>query len=108
MININIIAVILQRGRRGRGGLMVRPRLWGRRVPASRLDLKIRRALGLLHSKSYVGDQTSSRWCGVEVWRGVCQLRRRPRRLTTAETDDVHPKIAFAMLQNIALICDQN
>ncbi|GBN18601.1 hypothetical protein AVEN_236392-1 [Araneus ventricosus] len=26
--------------------------------------------------------QTSSRWCGEEVWRGECQLRHRPHHLT--------------------------
>ncbi|GBM00488.1 hypothetical protein AVEN_111720-1 [Araneus ventricosus] len=34
------------------------------------IPLKIRRVLGLLHVKSYVGGQMSSRWCGVEVWKG--------------------------------------
>ncbi|GBM32991.1 hypothetical protein AVEN_263486-2-1, partial [Araneus ventricosus] len=27
--------------------------------------------IGLLHVKSYVGGQMSSRWCGAEVWRGA-------------------------------------
>ncbi|GBO29151.1 hypothetical protein AVEN_169859-1 [Araneus ventricosus] len=36
---------------RGRGGLVVRSRLWGRRVP---IPTKIRRVWGLLHSKSHV------------------------------------------------------
>ncbi|GBN61375.1 hypothetical protein AVEN_37294-1 [Araneus ventricosus] len=39
------------------------------------IPLKLRRLLGLLHAKSYVGGQTSSRWCGAEVWRWACQLR---------------------------------
>ncbi|GBO41812.1 hypothetical protein AVEN_41427-1, partial [Araneus ventricosus] len=34
------------------------------------IPLKIRCVLDLLHVKSYVGCQTSSRWCGAEVWRG--------------------------------------
>ncbi|GBO08868.1 hypothetical protein AVEN_184268-1 [Araneus ventricosus] len=25
--------------------------------------------IGPVHANSYVGDQTSSRWCGSEVWR---------------------------------------
>ncbi|GBN78435.1 hypothetical protein AVEN_94405-1 [Araneus ventricosus] len=29
------------------------------------IPLKIRRVLDLLHAKSYVGGQTSSRWCGA-------------------------------------------
>ncbi|GBO02831.1 hypothetical protein AVEN_205517-1 [Araneus ventricosus] len=27
--------------------------------------------LGLLYGKSYLVGQTSSQWCGAEVWRGV-------------------------------------
>ncbi|GFX81726.1 uncharacterized protein TNCV_317301 [Trichonephila clavipes] len=29
--------------------------------------------------------ETSSRWCGVVVWRGGCQLRCRPRHLTMVQ-----------------------
>ncbi|GBN72142.1 hypothetical protein AVEN_33227-1 [Araneus ventricosus] len=29
------------------------------------------RVLGLFHVKSYIEGQTSSRWCGAEVWRGA-------------------------------------
>ncbi|GBM36367.1 hypothetical protein AVEN_176062-1 [Araneus ventricosus] len=35
------------------------------------IPLKIRRVLGLLHVKSYVGGKTSFRWCGAEVWKGA-------------------------------------
>ncbi|GBL95497.1 hypothetical protein AVEN_54105-1 [Araneus ventricosus] len=35
------------------------------------MPLKIRRVLSLLHIKSCVRGQTSSRWCNAEVWRGV-------------------------------------
>ncbi|GFW43732.1 hypothetical protein TNCV_4770811 [Trichonephila clavipes] len=41
-----------------------------------------------MHSE-YVGAQTSSRWCGVEVRRGECQLRCGPRPLTRVQNDEV-------------------
>ncbi|GBM07910.1 hypothetical protein AVEN_102374-1, partial [Araneus ventricosus] len=44
--------------------------------------------------------QTPSRWCGAEVWRGVCQIRRRPRHVTAVQNEEVSPKIAFMLLQN--------
>ncbi|GFX29610.1 uncharacterized protein TNCV_4776821 [Trichonephila clavipes] len=34
--------------------------------------------------------ETSSRWCGVVVWRVECQLRCRPRHLTMVQNDVVH------------------
>ncbi|GBM01786.1 hypothetical protein AVEN_205453-1 [Araneus ventricosus] len=39
--------------RRGCGGLVVRSRARGRKVPGSPIPLKIRRIWGLLHAKSY-------------------------------------------------------
>ncbi|GBL87406.1 hypothetical protein AVEN_118350-1 [Araneus ventricosus] len=53
---------------RGLGGLVARCRARRRRVP-NPIPLKIPSVLGLLHVKSYVGDQTFSCWCGAEVWR---------------------------------------
>ncbi|GBN03008.1 Techylectin-5A [Araneus ventricosus] len=52
-----------------RGGPVVRwwPRNWRFQV-RNPIPLKIRRVLGLLHAKSYVGGQTSSRWCGAIIW----------------------------------------
>ncbi|GFU84857.1 hypothetical protein TNCV_2127981 [Trichonephila clavipes] len=41
-----------------------------------------------MHVK-YVETQTSSRWCGVVVWRMGCQLQGRPRYLTKVENDKV-------------------
>ncbi|GBL85662.1 hypothetical protein AVEN_193122-1 [Araneus ventricosus] len=72
--------------RRGRGGLVIRSRPWGRKVPGSKLDstedppcmglgglgtgLICRSAL--LRFQIKVGSsETSSRWSGVEVRRGV-------------------------------------
>ncbi|GBL78703.1 Jerky -like [Araneus ventricosus] len=46
----------------------------------------------------------SSRWRGVEVWRGGCQLRCRPRHLTEVQNYEVRPKIALVLLQNGTLI----
>ncbi|GBN38975.1 hypothetical protein AVEN_65387-1 [Araneus ventricosus] len=43
----------------GAGGLKVR----------NPIPLKIRRTLGLLHAKSYVGSQKSSRWCSADLTR---------------------------------------
>ncbi|GFW60394.1 uncharacterized protein TNCV_942611 [Trichonephila clavipes] len=39
--------------------------------------------------------ETSSRWCGVVVRRGGCQLRRRPRHLTMVQNDVAEsPRVA--------------
>ncbi|GBL89088.1 hypothetical protein AVEN_255225-1 [Araneus ventricosus] len=69
--------------------LQIRPRWPSDKVSAlgpedSKFETRFRRVLGLLHVKSYVGSQTSSRWRGAEVWRG-CQLRRRPRHLIVVQ-----------------------
>ncbi|GBM04765.1 hypothetical protein AVEN_215875-1, partial [Araneus ventricosus] len=40
---------------------------------------------GLLHVKSYVVGQTSSRLCGAEVWKGGCQLKCLPCHLTEVQ-----------------------
>ncbi|GBO36272.1 hypothetical protein AVEN_216986-1 [Araneus ventricosus] len=59
------------RNLQGRGGLVVRSRLWGRRGPGSKPDSpEDPPCVGMFHVKSYVGGQTSSRWCGVKVWGG--------------------------------------
>ncbi|GBM47448.1 hypothetical protein AVEN_6131-1 [Araneus ventricosus] len=56
----------------GRGGLVVRSRLWGRRVPGSKPDsTEDPPCMGpAAHAKHISSGQTSSRWCGVEAWRG--------------------------------------
>ncbi|GBO24807.1 hypothetical protein AVEN_180117-1 [Araneus ventricosus] len=53
---------------------------------------------------SYIVPPGSPRWCGVEVWRGGCQLRCRPRHLTEVQNYEVRPKIALVLLQNGTLI----
>ncbi|GBM58150.1 hypothetical protein AVEN_213035-1 [Araneus ventricosus] len=71
---------------KGRGGLEVRSQPLSRKAPGSKPDLlKIPAHVGLLHAKLYVVGQTSSRWCGAEVWKGGCQLRCRPRHLTVVK-----------------------
>ncbi|GBO08880.1 hypothetical protein AVEN_140990-1 [Araneus ventricosus] len=87
----------------GRGGLVARSRLWGRRVPGSKPDST--------EDPSCIGPtaftrsgQTSSRWCGAEAWRGGCQLRCRPCPRTAVQNYEVRPKIALALLQNETLL----
>ncbi|GBN51753.1 hypothetical protein AVEN_218359-1, partial [Araneus ventricosus] len=41
--------------------------------------------VGLLHAKSDVVGQASSRWSDAEVWRRECQLRCRPRHPAAAQ-----------------------
>ncbi|GBM78439.1 hypothetical protein AVEN_96774-1 [Araneus ventricosus] len=48
--------------------------------------------------------QTSSRWCGVEVWRGDASSGCRPRHLTVVQNCEIRPKIALVLLQNETLI----
>ncbi|GBN64508.1 hypothetical protein AVEN_114426-1 [Araneus ventricosus] len=89
----------------GRGGLVVRFRLWGRRVPGPRPDsTEDPPCMGPAARQIIRSGQTSSRWCGVEVWRGGCQLRCRPRHLTEVQNYEVRPKIALVLLQNGTLI----
>ncbi|GBN25913.1 hypothetical protein AVEN_220455-1 [Araneus ventricosus] len=45
-------------------------------------------------------SQMSSRWCGVEAWRGGSRFRCCPRHLTTVQNYEVGLKIALLMLQN--------
>ncbi|GBM02042.1 hypothetical protein AVEN_113673-1 [Araneus ventricosus] len=53
--------------KKGRGGLVVRSRLRGRRISGSKSDpTENPPSMGLLQAKSYVGGQTSSRWCGKQ------------------------------------------
>ncbi|GFX05775.1 hypothetical protein TNCV_5089651 [Trichonephila clavipes] len=44
--------------------------------------------MGAMHVKC-VQEETSSRWCGVVVRRGGCQLRCCPRHLTMVQNDEV-------------------
>ncbi|GFV36138.1 uncharacterized protein TNCV_336691 [Trichonephila clavipes] len=51
---------------------------------SSRVPLKIRR-VGQRCTLNLSKAETSSRWCGVVVRRGGCQLRCRPRHLTMVQ-----------------------
>ncbi|GBM15914.1 hypothetical protein AVEN_131123-1 [Araneus ventricosus] len=80
----------------GRSGLVVRSQFGaGAFLVRNPIPLKTCRVLGLLHVKSYVGDQTSSRWCDAEVWTGG----GRPRHLTAVQNYEVRPQIALVLLQ---------
>ncbi|GBM81272.1 hypothetical protein AVEN_84686-1 [Araneus ventricosus] len=60
--------------------LVVRSRLRGRIVPGSKPDSTADPlCMGPVARKIIRSDQTASRWCGAEVWRGGCQLKCRPR-----------------------------
>ncbi|GBL96376.1 hypothetical protein AVEN_43698-1 [Araneus ventricosus] len=89
---------------RGRGGLVVRSRPRGRRVPGSKSDSSEDPPLmGSLHGKLYV--VAKCRPVGVVRKFGEgCQLRCRPRHLTEFENYKVSPKIALVFLQNGTLI----
>ncbi|GBO08376.1 hypothetical protein AVEN_192485-1 [Araneus ventricosus] len=83
----------------------VSSRLWGRRVRGSKPDsTEDPPCMGPIARQIISTGQTSSRWHGVEVWRGVCHLRRHPRHLTVVQDDEIRPKIALALLQNGMLI----
>ncbi|GBM65430.1 hypothetical protein AVEN_214048-1 [Araneus ventricosus] len=90
------------RGGEGRDGLVApEPESFQVRNP---IPQKVCRVLDLLHIKSYVGSQKSTRWCGAEAWRGGCQLRCRLRLLTGVQNYEVCPKISLVLLRNEALI----
>ncbi|GFY21501.1 uncharacterized protein TNCV_1166491 [Trichonephila clavipes] len=72
----------------GRGSVVVKVR--GRHVTTSNpVPLKTRR-VGERCTLNLSRAQTSTRWCGVIVRRGACQLRCRPRYLTMVQNDEVH------------------
>ncbi|GBM79172.1 hypothetical protein AVEN_209506-1 [Araneus ventricosus] len=48
-------------------------------------------SVGLMHAKSDVG-QTSSRWCDMEIWRGMRYLRCRPYHLNAVQNYEARPK----------------
>ncbi|GBN97226.1 hypothetical protein AVEN_82096-1 [Araneus ventricosus] len=90
---------------KGRCGLVVGSRLWGRRVAGSKPDsTEDPPCMGPAALEIMRSGQTLSRLCGVEAWRGRCQTRRRPRRLTVVQNYEIRPKIALVLLQNGTLI----
>ncbi|GFW72949.1 uncharacterized protein TNCV_830721 [Trichonephila clavipes] len=73
----------------GRGSLVVKVSDRGWHVTSSSpVPLKTRR-VGARCTLNLLRAQTSSRWCGVVVRRGVCQLRYRPRHLTMVQNYEV-------------------
>ncbi|GBM74513.1 hypothetical protein AVEN_58388-1 [Araneus ventricosus] len=66
-----------------RGGLVVRPRLWVRRVPGSKPDSS--------EDPSCFGPV-------AEAWRGVRQLKCRPHHLTAVQNYEVRLKTALLLL----------
>ncbi|GBM56773.1 hypothetical protein AVEN_127117-1 [Araneus ventricosus] len=69
------------------------------------IPLKIRRVLGLLHVKSYVGAKLPP-VVVVRKFGKWCHLRCRLRHLTEAQNSEVRPKIALLLrrIQNGTLI----
>ncbi|GFU91451.1 uncharacterized protein TNCV_2542191 [Trichonephila clavipes] len=74
----------------GRGSQMVKVSDRGWLVSSlSPVPLKTRR-VGERYTLNLSRAQTSSHWCGVVVKRGRCQLRCRPRHLTTVQNYEVN------------------
>ncbi|GBM19307.1 hypothetical protein AVEN_200245-1 [Araneus ventricosus] len=57
--------------------------------------------MGLVLAKSDVKGHKSSRWCGVEIWRGY-----RPRYLIAFKLTRSMPKRALELFQNATLISE--
>ncbi|GBO39497.1 hypothetical protein AVEN_32258-1 [Araneus ventricosus] len=90
---------------KGSGGIVVSSRPWGRRAPGSKPDsTEDPSCMGPAARQIIRSYQTPPRWCGVEAWRGGCQLMRRPRHLTAAQIYEVRPKIPLVLLQNGTLM----
>ncbi|GBN15628.1 hypothetical protein AVEN_51242-1 [Araneus ventricosus] len=90
---------------KGRSGLVVKSRLWGRRVPGSKLDSTedppcIWACCTL--NLTLWPNVLPLVWCG-SLERG-CKVRCRPRHLTWVQNDEVLPKIVLLLLQNETLI----
>ncbi|GBO37056.1 hypothetical protein AVEN_178108-1 [Araneus ventricosus] len=82
-----------------RGGLVVRCQPRSRRFLGSKPDsAEDPSCIGPVVVKSYLGGQTSSRWCGVESFDKVYQLRCRPCHLmTVVQNDEIYPKVACCL-----------
>ncbi|GFV40033.1 uncharacterized protein TNCV_4412641 [Trichonephila clavipes] len=76
---------LVERGKGGCGSPVVKVSNHGRHVMSSiPVPLKTRR-VGQRCTLNLSRAETSSRWCGVVVRRGGCQLRCRPRHLTMVQ-----------------------
>ncbi|GFW54536.1 uncharacterized protein TNCV_2232101 [Trichonephila clavipes] len=79
------LALVLLQSAGGCGSLVVKVSNHGRHVMSSiPVPLKTRR-VGQRCTLNLSRAETSSRWCGVVVRRGGCQLRCRPRHLTMVQ-----------------------
>ncbi|GFX35386.1 uncharacterized protein TNCV_101931 [Trichonephila clavipes] len=67
-------------------------------VPLKTLRVGVRCTLNLSRA------QTTSRWCGVEFWRGGCQLRDRPRHLTLVLNDEARRQSPRVTQYSVTLI----
>ncbi|GBM82901.1 hypothetical protein AVEN_230468-1 [Araneus ventricosus] len=87
---------------KGRGGPVVRSRLWGHRPPGSKpASTKDLPCMGLLHAKSYVEAKRLP--VGV-AWKLGEGCQRRCRHLTVVQNYEVRPKIALVLFKNGTLI----
>ncbi|GBO19437.1 hypothetical protein AVEN_179272-1 [Araneus ventricosus] len=69
--DLHLIILPISPIRRGRGGLVVRSRPWGRRVAGSKPDsIEDPSCIGPVACQIIRRGQTTSRWCGAEAWRG--------------------------------------
>ncbi|GBN53543.1 hypothetical protein AVEN_63879-1 [Araneus ventricosus] len=76
----------------GRGGLVARSQPRDQRVASSKPDsTEDPLCMGPAARQIIRSDQTPSRWCGAEAWRGRCQLRHYPRHLTMVQNYEVCP-----------------
>ncbi|GBN38781.1 hypothetical protein AVEN_112832-1 [Araneus ventricosus] len=77
---------------RGRGGLVVRSRPRDKRVIGLKPDsTEDPPSIKPVVHKIIHNSQTSSHWCGVEVWRGECQFRCHPHHLPAVQNYEVRP-----------------
>ncbi|GBL53807.1 hypothetical protein AVEN_242662-1 [Araneus ventricosus] len=89
----------------GRGGLAVRSRRQGRRIPDSKPDsTENLPCMWAYCAFNHMLNQTSSRWCGAEVWRGEYQFRCRLHRQTAVQNYEIRYKMHQVVLQNATLM----
>ncbi|GFV86196.1 uncharacterized protein TNCV_671931 [Trichonephila clavipes] len=89
MGNVENVSTLNNAAKAGRGGLGLWSRTRSRRVINSRLvPLKTHR-VGDRCALNLSRAQTSSRWCGVVVRRGGCQIRCRPRHFTMVQNYEI-------------------
>ncbi|GBM64403.1 hypothetical protein AVEN_135127-1 [Araneus ventricosus] len=90
----------------GRGGLVVKYRLRGRRAPGSKPDSTEDSPCGACctPNHTYWPNVLQLVWCVAALFERGRQLKCRPPHLTTAQNYEVGPKIALVLFQNWTLI----